>query len=179
MKSSLARSEFNIRQRLLRGAKIDALPIDALPADLQDFTAELLSVVVDAAVSGDEGAVNRLRRIAKSVGVKSKDPHQAERWAVIVSIKQGKGYGPGALCSYLSEYDERFGQLDPAFVQSQLLKVRSNYELAARLSLECGAFGDKPVAASAAAKRDAVARVQRLYTASMNEATRKKEHARK
>ena len=179
MKPSLARSEFNIRQRLLRGAKIDALPIDALPADLQDFTADLLSVVVDAAVSGDAGALNRLRKIAKSVGPKSKDPHQAERWAVIVCIKQGKGYGPGALCGYLSECDERFGRLDPAFVGSQLLKVRSDYELAARLSLECGAFGDKPAAVGAAAKRDAVARVQRLYIASMNETTRKKKHARK
>ena len=73
MKTSLARSEFNIRQRLLGSAKIDALPIDNLPPELRDFTADLVSTIIDATVLGLPGAVERLGKIAKNHGPKSKD----------------------------------------------------------------------------------------------------------
>jgi len=203
VKTSLARSEFNIRQLLLRGAKIDALPIDSLPAELQDFTANLVSTMIDATVSRSPEAVERLRAIAGVFGQKSKDPAYAERWVAIHNIEQHRAHYPQEpamqplfdaegnihrtpsqrrahmLRHMLAAADDSFYELDLAFVERQLLKVRSAHELAARLSLECGAFGDKYTDDTKAGRAAAIARVKKLYTASMNETTRKKEHARK
>lgn len=199
--NSLARSEFNIRRPLLRD-----VDLGSLPPELQDFAADLVATIIDATVLQQPGAIERLQKIASVFGQKSKDPAYAERWLVIQNIEQFKAHYPAVpeepnpalpqvfvgdavrspsqrraqmLRHMLAAADDRFYDLDLAFVERQLLMVRGDHELAARLSLECGAFGDKPVSTSKGAKSDAIARVKRLYTAANNEPSRKKKHARK
>lgn len=247
MKNSLARKEFNIRTTLLRGAGIDTLPLAALPEDLRDFTAGLVSTIIDATVHGFPEAIERLRSIAKNHGPKpNAAPHQAERWAAIKVIEQHKadsdeaaeterrahllrilaeterraqalatigeptdelatteqraktlclmlatppqvepgGPTPGQrkarmLRNMLTACDEAFHNLDLEVVGGLLVKVRSTHELAARLSLECGAFDDKYTDDTKAGRAADVTRVWRLFERSMNESSRKKPHARK
>jgi hypothetical protein len=175
MHSSLARTEYNIRRATL--ARLD---LEALPPDLQDFAARMLSTIHDAA-HGMPGAVERLREIEGQFGRKSPDPYQSERRAVLHHIQKGlpalnawlaERNIPRAtmLIHMLSGIDPAFANLPLAFVENMLVKERSKYRLAARLSVECDAFGDGADGIDLAKKR---------FTASVNEPSRKKEHARK
>ncbi|MEI9950644.1 MAG: hypothetical protein WDO74_17110 [Pseudomonadota bacterium] len=165
MQNSSALTEFQIRRPLLRD-----LRLDTLPPKLRDVAAELLCTIVDAALK--QGcALEELGKIASKLAPKPtlNDPFQKDRPLVSNLVKRAKdsvaeGEAPEMaakiLVSGLALVDTAYGRLDFSDVVP-LLRERSRHELAAVLTVNCGAFGErKPV--GTAARKDAIARVRLL-----------------
>jgi hypothetical protein len=177
MKSSTALTAYHANAPLIED---DEQRIDRLPDDLQGVAAELLDVITDAAYGKDPAALARLRMLARVLKPKpTKDPHQRDRARVLTLLDRMIGANPrmlllpGLLLLGLGRIDRAFRKLSPAFV-SAVMKERSRHRLAARLSVECGALGDAPGAATRTAKTDAIARAKSLFEASVREASRRR-----
>lgn len=166
MHNSIALTEFQIRRPLLRD-----LRLDALPPELQEVAAELLCLIVDAAALKQGSALEELGKIASKLAPKTtlEDPFQKDRPLVSSLVKRAKdsmteGETPEMaakiLVSGLALVDTAYERLDPADVVP-LLRTRSRHELAAVLTVNCGAFGE-PRPVGIAARKDAIARVRLL-----------------
>lgn len=166
MKSSIALTEYHIRKPLNSD-----LRLDALPAELQETAAELLCTIFDAAMLKGPGAIAELRKIASKLAPKPtrNDDFQRDRPLVTQLIERAKAtidedqesraFESRVLVDSLQMVDPAFGRLDPVFV-GQKLRKRSVHEIAAILTVESGAFGEKP--SSGPAKLAAIDRAKKL-----------------
>jgi hypothetical protein len=181
----------------------DVERVDRIPAELRAAVVDLLRTVTDAA-GGDPDALAKLEKIATRSKSKSPDPHHRSRarvyWALkklsetedleaprringqIIAVRltpdEQAARKARLIPSVLGRVDPRFRALSPDFVLL-VLRDTSIHNLAASLSVECGAFDDAPDAPGKAAKLDAVATAQRAYLRSTSEPSRKEPHTRK
>jgi hypothetical protein len=179
MQPSIAITEFQIRQPLLRDFKLDSLP-----AELQETAAELLCTIIDATHKSPK-ALDELRSIASKLAPKTtrQDNYQRDRPLVTQLIERTKesiDVGPSfpgagdqrqaqeahrafevrVLIDLLATIDPVFAILDPATV-GHVLRLRSSHRIAAILTVDSGAFGEAKPASKAdrAAAIDTVAKL--------------------